>query len=159
MNNLSFNEIDQVSCVECIEYFPLKVVFDPSFGGNHFIGFYGGDNNLLEFTVSSANTVKRLQVVSCKNYEIIDSNFAPPHPAQSGCINLNYPQHNDCDSFKMSVYTDCIDIRISTKSATKYYAMSQVMFGMDDNEELVSLIITNLSHEEIAHTIFELQAD
>jgi len=158
MNNLLFNEIPQVSCIECIEYFPLRVVFDPSIGGNHFVGFYGGEDNLLEFTVSNTNEVKKFQVVTCKDYEFIDTNFAPPHTEKSGCIKLSYPQHNDCDSFKLSVYSDSIHIILSANLATKYYEMGQVFFGVNDDNDLVSLLITNLNADEIQHTMFELQA-
>jgi len=160
MNELSFSEISQVSHIECEEYFPLRVVFDSSIGENRFVGFYGGEASLLEFAVSrETNAIKKLQIVTCKNYEIVDANLILPQHHKSGCIHLANSQHNDCDSFSMSIYADGIVIKISKRAVSKYYAMGQVLFGVGEDNELIALVITNLSANERFHTIVELQAE
>ena len=160
MNELSFSEIAQVSHIECEEYFPLRVVFDSSIGENRFVGFYCGEDSLLEFTVSrETNAVKKLQIVTCRDYKINDTNLVLPQHHKSGCIHLANSQHNDCDLFSMSIYADGIVINISQKDISKYYAMGQVLFGVGEDNELISLVITNLSVDERSHAIVELQAE
>ena len=160
MNNFSITGASQASYVECEEYFPLRVIFDPSIGENHIVGFYGGEDNLLEFTVNSnTNIITKFQIVTCKNFDIIGSNLDLPDYEMSGSIHLDAPQHNNCDTFTMSVYADSIMIKLSANTTRRYYAMGQVLFGISDDNEIVTLIITELSAREIAHSIFELQAD
>lgn len=160
MNSITLTENIQVSNIECKEYFPLRVIFDSSVGGNRFVGFYGGDSNLLEFTVNSnTNAILKLQVVTCNNFEFLETNLLLPHPEKSGCVHLKNPQRNNCDTFSLTVYADGISIKISSASAGKYYAMGQVIFGVSDDNELVSLAITKLSADAISHTKSELLAE
>lgn len=160
MSNIVFTNIPRISQVECEEYFPLRVVFDPSIGDTQFVSFYGGENNMLEFSVNSnTNLIKKLQVVTCKDYEVLEDNLSIPSVAQYGSVCLMYPQHNNCDIFSLSVYKNGIHIALSSKVASGYYAMGQILFGMGNDGSLVSLIVTNLTADEISHTIFELQSE
>ena len=160
MNNVTLNNITQGSFLEHETYFPLRVIFDPSIGNNRFVGFYAGDTNLLEFAVDrTTGLIRKFQVVACDNYHVYDEERILPTTSLGGSVGLKNPPHNDCNVFLISVFNNCIDITISDNEAAEYYAEGQVLFGIDNTHNLVSIIITDVTEEDRSHIISELQCN
>ena len=158
MSKITFLNDTQSSYTEREDYFSLRVVYDPSIGNNRFIGFYYHDTDLLEFTVNrQTDLVKEMQIVISNHYEVINENRPIPMASGAGSICLSHPQHNDCDTFAMKIYNNCFEIIISSKPTEKYFSMGQILFGFDNEENLVSLIVTDVSEADINHAITELQ--
>lgn len=158
MNYFSFSEGAMHSQIECEAYFPLRVVYDPSSEQSHFVGFYFKDTDLLEFTVNKTDgLLKKMQIVLCGHYSRLSGPYIVPNAANESCVYLNHPQHNDCRHFFMKIYTNCIQIELSDISASEYHKCGQVLFGVDQEQHLVSVIVTQMSPAEIAHTVQELQ--
>ena len=160
MNKITFYDNNQTSRLELEDYFPLRVVFDSAIGNNRFIGFYSGDKNLLEFSVDrQSGILRKFQIVTCENYQIIDSERSIPAPSKTGTVAFNYSPHNDCDTFVLSTYNNCIEISLSSDAVFEYYAVGQVLFGVNQNNNLISVIVTEATKEELSHLIYELQCD
>jgi hypothetical protein len=157
MNQITIYDDKQTSRVELEEYFPLRIVFDPAIGHNRFVGFYYGDKSLLEFTVDrQSGIVRQFQIVICENYQIKDSKRDIPVASETGVIALNYPAHFDCDTFILSAYRNCVEIALSSEAANEHYAVGQVLFGINRTHELVSIIVTGVTEEEMSHLENEL---
>lgn len=149
------------SNIENIDYFALRVVYgDFSIEDSRFIGFYHDDSGLLEFTVSKAtSTIKRVQLVACNNYEIVDENLPRQEVTNEGTIKLRLPQHNDVDEFLLSVYNDGVHISLSNESASEVFKCGQIAYGLSSTGELVSITVYDMNEYDINHTIEELNFD
>ncbi|MCF0106941.1 MAG: hypothetical protein HUJ53_09275 [Holdemanella sp.] len=159
MNNITFIEKTMLSHIECEEYFPLRVVFDSVIGNNRFVGFYHGTENLLEFAVDrESGIVKKMQIVNCKNYEIFDREYSILTVEKNGSIAISYPQHNDCEIFELQVYTNCVLLKLSSKSVSNCYAVGQVEFGIDCYGQLATILIADCDEQTISHIIYELKS-
>lgn len=160
MHRFHFLPGTQSSRVENEAYFPIRVVFDSAMGTNRFAGFYFGARNLLEFTIDqTSGRVKEFQIVTCDRYHIFEEECTIPSATNFGGISFTGPQHNDCDTFFVEVYSNCFRILLSFAAPAVQYAVGQVLFGLDEGGELVSLTITNITPDDITHTISELQSD
>ena len=158
MNRIRILDNHHNSIIEHEEYLPLRIIFDSSIGGNKFVGFYFGNKNLLELTVDNETSlVKKIQLVLCENYRVFNESLEIPCPEKAGTISLDFPERNDCDCFETRVYSNCIRISISAAATTSYYAMGQVLFGVGANANLSTLIITNVTDDDISHLISELK--
>ncbi len=160
MNKITFYDKNQTSHLELEDYFPLRVVFDSAIGSNRFIGFYSGEKSFLEFTVDrQSGILRKFQIVTCENYQVIDSEKSIPAPSKTGTVAFNYSPHIDCDIFALSAYNNCVEISLSSDTVFEYYAVGQVLFGVNQNHNLVSVIVTDVTKEALSHLIYELQCD
>ena len=145
-----------LSNIENEEYFPLRVVYDPSIESIRFVGFYYEDSDLLEFTVDrETGLIREMQIVVCNHFQFADHDYQP-EPAESSIIRLHYAQHNDCEAFMLTVYNNAIQIILSDESASAFYRFGQVTYGVSPSGELVSVLVSDMSESDIAHTREEL---
>lgn len=159
MNDCSFAVGMRSSHVECEDYFPVCVVYDSSAEESRFIGFYFENSDLLEFIVNrESGLLKKMQVVVCDHYEIFEEPLQIPTTSVDSLIHLSFPPHNECDYFVMRIFTNCIQIKLSKDSAIEYRKCGQVLFGLDQNQNLVSVIIEQMTAAEIEHAVQELRA-
>ena len=148
-----------LSHIEDVEYFPLRVVYDPSIESIRFVGFYYKDTDLLEFTVDrKTGSVRKLQIVVCSHFQFADGEYLP-EDANESIINLNYAQHNDCSIFKLTVVRNAVRVTVSDKTASFFSRCGQITYGMSASGELISVLVANMSAENIAHTKDELSID
>ena len=155
-NNIIANPGTILSHIENEDYFPLRVVYDPSIESIRFIGFYYNDTDLLEFTVDrETGTVKEMQIVVCSHFQFVDDEFLTEDASES-VIHLDYAQHNDCDVFNLTVFRNAVQIIVSTQTTSIFTRCGQVTYGISSSGELVSVIVANMSVEDIAHTKTEL---
>ena len=155
-NNIITKPGTILSHIEDEEYFPLRVVYDPSIESIRFVGFYYKDTDLLEFTVDrETGTVKEMQIVVCSHFQIVDDEF-PTEDARESVIHFNYPQHNDCEVFNLTVFRNAVQVTVSDQAASVFSKCGQVTYGISATGNLVSVLVTNMSTEDIAHTKAEL---
>ncbi|MBQ3952548.1 MAG: hypothetical protein II803_00970 [Firmicutes bacterium] len=155
-NNIITKPGTILSHIENEDYFPLRVVYDPSIESIRFIGFYYKDTDLLEFTVDrETGAVKEMQIVVCSHFQFVDNEFLT-EDASEAVIHLNYAQHNDCDVFNLTVFRNAVQIIVSSQTASMFSKCGQVTYGMSAAGDLVSVLVTNMSAEDIAHTQSEL---
>ena len=139
------------------DYFPVKAVYDPYVGSNEYVGFYFGDTDLLEFSADrETGSIKKITLVLCNHYEVLDTDFQSATVCESGSISLDLPQHNECDSFIVRVYRNAVDILLSQTTVQRIVKCGQVLFGLSDDNELVSVTFIEMSETDVAHTIEEL---
>ena len=144
------------SHIENEEYIPLRVVYDSSIDSIRFVGFYYKDTDLLEFTVErETGLVRKMQIVVCSHFQFLDADYIA-EDAETAKVYLNYPQHNDCSNFRLTVFKNAVQILVSNKTASAFSKYGQVTFGVSSSGELISVLISNLSDEDIAHTKAEL---
>ena len=149
---------DSASRFENEEYFPIRVVFDSSVEGIKHAGFYNGDEDLLEIAYDKeTGKLKTIQIVICHNYSIIDSDYSLP----VSCLGsdgdaIAVVDHFECPCFGMQIYNDCIVVTVSDHMISQYIRCGQVLFGIDEDKRIVSVIVSCLSKANVAHCIEEL---
>lgn len=146
------------SHIENEDYFSLRIVYDSSVEGIRHIGFYYEDEDLLEISVNKESCmIKRIQVTLCHHYTIVDDLFdiSSITPVNEE-VKLELPDHNDCNYFNMAIYKNCVDIHLSDLKSSKYIRCGQTMFGLDQNDNIVSLIVTELTETDREHILSEL---
>ncbi len=157
MNRLLFADKIINSHIENEEYFPLRVVYDSSIENTQFVGFYCGDSDLLELSIDTdSKVIKKLQLVICNHYDFTNDGFINDFDCSSGSIGFDFTQHNDCDLFHVTVYTNAVKVILSDAEPTKYFSCGQVVFGILDDNIISSVIVTGMSASEIEHTKSEL---
>ena len=145
-----------LSHIDNEEYIPLRVVYDSSIESIHFVGFYYKDTDLLEFAVDKeTGLVRKMQIVVCSHFQFVDNEY-PSEKADDAVPYLYYPQHNDCSIFRLTVYKNAVKVVISNKAVSVFFRCGQVIYGLSSSGELVSVLITNMSVKDIAHTQSEL---
>ena len=133
------------------DYFALKVVNDPSIESTKYVEFCFGDTDLLEFSLDRTNnTIKKFLLVLCNHFEVLDEEYRLDAACETGCILLDLPQHNDCDSFS------AVNIVLSNESVKRTIKCGQVLFGLSCDSDLVSVTVVEMTADEVAHTIEEL---
>ena len=145
-----------LSHIENEEYFPLRVVYNSSIESVRFIGFYYKDIDLLELTVDrETGLVRQLQIVVCSHFQFVDKEYLPEN-ADDARIYFNYAQHIDCDIFSLTVFKNAVQIIVSDKTASVFSRCGQAIYGISSSGELISILVANMSVEDIAHTKAEL---
>lgn len=145
-----------LSHIEDEVYFPLRVVYDPSIESIRFVGFYYGNTDLLEFTVDrETGLIKKMQIVVCNHFQFVDDEYFPEE-ADDAVLYLKYAQHIDCNTFRLTVFKNAVQVIVSDETASVFSRCGQVTYGISSSGELVSVIVANMSVEDIAHTKAEL---
>ena len=148
--NLELNVVNE-------DYFAIKVVNDASVESTKYVEFCFGDTDLLEFSLDrETNIIKKFLLVICNHFEVFDVDYHSDTAYASGCISMNLPQHNDCNSFNVRVYRNAVDIVISNESVKKTVKCGQVLFGLSFDNDLVKISIVEMTMDDLAHTIEEL---
>jgi len=157
MNHIITNNEIIPSHIEDEEFFSLRVVYDSSFESNRYIGFYYGETDLLELSVNrETGLLKKLQVVVCAHYTLSDETAPVIDDAKECSLLLDFPQHNECNFFLMTVYSDGVFITLSNNPAVQYYKCGQVVYGLTADNNMSSILIAGMSETNIAHTKYEL---
>lgn len=155
-NNIIIEPGTVLSHIEDEEYFPLRVVYDPSIESIRFVGFYYEDTDLLEFTVDrETGAVKKMQIVLCSHFQFVDDEYQPEE-ADDAMLYFKYAQHTDCSTFQLTVFKNAVQVIVSEKNASVFSKCGQVIYGISSSGELVSVLVANMSSENIAHTRSEL---
>ena len=155
-NNIITEPGTLLSHIEDEEYFPLRVVYDPSIESIRYVGFYFGDTDLLEFTVDrKTGLVRKMQIVVCSHFQFVDEEYLPEETADA-VLYFNYAKHTDCSTFRLTIFNNSVQVIISDINASVFYRCGQVIYGLSSTGELISVLVTDMSAEDIAHTQSEL---
>ena len=159
MNSVSLKNTDFGLHVLNEDYFALKVVNDPSVGSTKYVEFCFGDTDLLEFSLDiESNIIKKFLLVLCNHFDILDMDYCTDTVCESGCISIDLPQHNDCNSFSVRVYRNAVDIVLSTESVKQTIKCGQVLFGLSCDNDLVKVTVVEMTADEVEHTVEELKS-
>ena len=156
---MSINLLTKTSyaSVECKEYFPLYLWFDTSIENIEHIGLYHEDTALLEFSVdSNTKEIRKMVLTLNKNYKIMQSETVFPSDCMNGTIALLMDQHINCPVFCTTVYQNGIVITLSENIVNKSYRMDKIIVSADEDGNIVKIFVTDLTPDEINHTIREL---
>lgn len=158
MNNIKFILTNKSSNIDNEDYFPLRVVYESSSENLQHIGFYNGDEDLLELSVDKdTKSLQKLQITICHHYLIDDTSFSIESlNTTDEDILFELPDHNECESFYMHVYSNCAVISLSDNKPTNYVMCGQVLFGVNDTHKILSIIVTGLTENDINHIRDEL---
>ena len=144
--------------VENEDYFALRVVNDPSVEFTKYVEFCFGDTDLLEFSLDrETNIIKKILLVICNHFEVLDEDYHQSTETESGCISINLPQHNECDVFNVRVYRNAVDIIISNLPVHRTVKSGRVLFGLSVDNGLVCITVADMTEKEVSHTIEELK--
>ena len=149
---------DSTSHIENEEYFPLRVMFEPKTDDIRHAGFYYGDEDLLELaSAGDSDVLKLMQLTICHHYSILESGYDYNSiDISDENLSLELPDHTECDTFMVSIYDNCIVIKLSSEEPTKFCKSGQLLFGIIDSGCIESIIVTEMTAENIEHTLNEL---
>lgn len=158
MKRIKLKLTNIASQIENEDFFSLRVTYNSSSENIQHIGFYNGNEDLLELIVDKdSGLLQRIQLTLCNHYSFDDT------PLDTGSFELNDEEvylelldHIECGSFNMNVYNNCAAIKLSDITPLKYVKCGQVVFGLDDSKNILSIIVTELTIDNINHIRNEL---
>lgn len=157
MNNIYFTEEKTQSHIVNEEYFPFKLIYDSSIENSKFVGFYHSDTDLLEFTIDKkSNAVKKIQLVICSSYEIVNEAIQIPNCTAGHTAYIDLPQRNECTFFNVKVYNNGLRIDLNDCVSQSFYQCGNAVYGLSEDSTLCTIWFCGLSESNTAHIKFEL---
>ena len=95
-------------------------------------------------------------LILCKDFEVIHSNLPAIENAKPAVINISGANHVDVDMLKAIVYSDGIVIQLAVGTSVNTFQYGNVYFITGNDNQLLRIQVSNMSEEEIHHTIREL---
>ncbi len=140
------------------DYFPAIIEFSSEELNNHFLEFNFKDTDMFELSVHpKTNALKRFTLTLCNHYEIMETALECPI-CEEGSLFIEGPDSTECGIFLLQVYSNAVQIKLSDSPVNKSIKSGNLIFSLSDNNELISVIISNLSETDIAHIKRELKA-
>ena len=138
------------------EYIPIKVVLNEAELSRH-IGFYYKDSDLAEFALDfETGAVNSFVLTLSNHYSFHEAMLECPATA-NGEIQLFYPPRNLCSAFMVEVYLNGVRITVSCSSNVSYIRSGQLILGIDAEENIAEILITDLRSDEVAFVKNELE--
>lgn len=139
------------------DYFPVIVSVNDYVDNISYCEYGCDSKSLLEFTVNRTNKAfYRMKLILCKKYEKRAEMMTLPDSYIEGTITMDVPDKNSTDTLFTIIYSDGVEIRLSDKKAVQYYKNGNLYIGIDSNEDLCIVKVSNLSESEIEHVLNEL---
>ena len=102
--------------------------------------------------------VSQVTLTNCRHFD--DRAEAMPIPdAEEGIVVVDMPKHVDCTDLWVTVFDDGLTIRVVDKLTVRYVRTGDVLFGVSSDDDLTSILLTNMSTEEVAHAHAELSGE
>ena len=140
------------------EYIPLKFISNEKNGSLDYARYSKGDKSLLEFAFdTTTKQLYRILLVLCEDFSINECCFSLPDIFESGSLLFDHSIDKECSIFHCEVFKDAINLKLSESKFNKSIISDNILWEIDDKNELISVTLFNLSHEEIEHAITELQ--
>lgn len=140
------------------EYIPLKFISNEKNASLDYARYSKGDKSLLEFAFdTNTKQLYRILLVLCEDFSINEYCFSLPDIFESGSLLFDDSIDKECSIFHCEVFKDAITLKLSESKFNKSIISDNILWEIDDKNELISVTLFNLSHEEIEHTITELQ--
>ena len=158
MNDIKVVLSNNGSHIKNEDYFPLSILYDTMTEEVRHAGFYKDDDDLLEIAVAKdSGEIKTIQITICHHYSVMDScfDYSDIELAEDDvCFQL--PDHIECPGFNMIIYKNSIVIKLANITPVKHIKCGQVLFGIDDANNIGLLVVTSMTESDIDHTINEL---
>lgn len=140
------------------EYIPLKFISNEKNESLDYARYSKGDKSLLEFAFdTNTKQLYRILLVLCEDFSINECCFSLPDIFESGSLLFDHSIDKECSIFHCEVFKDAINLKLSESKFNKSIISDNILWEIDDKNELISVTLFNLSHEEIEHAITELQ--
>ena len=140
------------------EYIPLKFISNEKNKSLDYARYSKGDKSLLEFAFdTNTKQLYRILLVLCEDFSINECCFSLPDIFESGSLLFDHSIDKECSIFHCEVFKDAINLKLSESKFNKSIISDNILWEIDDKNELISVTLFNLSHEEIEHAITELQ--
>ena len=138
------------------DYFPAIVEFSSEELNNHFIEFNYKDTDMLELSAhSKTHALKRLTLTLCNHHEFVNENMIFPSCGE-GSLFIEGPDSTECSKFMLKVYNNGAKLELSDKPAVKHIKSGILIFSFSNDNELVTVYITNLTEKQLSHIKREL---
>ena len=144
------------------EYIPLKIKFDTATEEYHpGFEFVKGDSSLLDLMFGEeSQELFSITLVICNEFKILNTPL-PVFEALDGniCIAeeiLDSQTHFETDTFVTEVYSNGTIIKLSDNTAHCFYKNDDVIWGIDENDDICQLIVC-MNSDSVAHLTNELQ--
>lgn len=140
------------------DYFAAIAVLGKELDYVRFVGLYQGDD-LIELQLDpDSMTVSQITLTSCRHFDV----FSGPMPvpaAEEGVLAVAMPKRAKYSDLWMTVYDDGLLIRVVDKLSARYVRAGDVVFGVSCDEDLTSILLTNMTSEEVSHARAELSGE
>ena len=132
-------------------YLLLEIIFGDEIDTYHHMGFYYEDTNLLEIgTDFYTKRIGRIVLVDCEEHFENSSKLIKPSCSE-GTLFYEMPRQIECDIFRMDLFDDGVKFRLSSSDVVEYIKCGCVFFGFGAIDEIVEIIVADLSEKNIAH--------
>lgn len=140
------------------EYIPLKFISDKKNTSLDYARYSKDNKSLLEFAYeTNSKQLHRILLVLCQNFSINECYFSLPSLFETGSLLFEESVDKECSTFHCEVFRDAVKIKLSESKLDKSIISDNILWEIDDKNELISITLFNLSHKAIEHTITELQ--
>lgn len=144
-----------------IEYIELQVNFN-----NHvvedlyqYLRIEKNKYNALEigFLREKNKEISEITLIRTNSYQIIDNDYIEKEEYQEKTLSLTKQGLQNVDIFNLEIYNNAIILDFSNKKSTKNILCGQTLFKLDENNNILNIILLNVSEEVRNHTIEELK--
>ena len=140
------------------EYIPLKFISDKKNTSLGYVRYSKDNKSLLEFTFeASSKQLYRILLVLCEDFSVNDCYFSLPVAFEYGSLLFEESIDKECSVFYCEVFKDAVTIKLSERKVNNSIISDNILWEIDDQNELISITLLNLSKKEVEHTITELQ--
>ena len=132
-------------------YLVLEINFGDEADTYRHMGFYYGDTNLLEIgTDFHSKRIGRMVLVDCEEHFEKSGKLTKPS-CPEGVLYYEMPRKIECDIFRMDLFDDGVKFRLSPSDAVEHIKCGCVYFGFGSADEIVEIIVAELSREDMTH--------
>ena len=139
------------------EYFPIKVCVNNYIDNIKYIQYEKDEYNMLELTLNrTTNEFYRLQLVIGNTFNIVDEVLTSVNNYVEGIAVFNTPEVTKTSRFDLLIYSDGVEIVLSNDSVYTWFKTGSVLFGLNSENNLSLIRITDIADDERQHIIDEL---
>lgn len=146
---------------ETIEYLIIQIYFNNlRLGDMHlYLTFKKDDINLIEFGFSynTNGDIGEITLVTAHSFKIINKEYKENDIFECKTLSLTESETQKVDLFDIEIYNNAILINFSNKKCTKNILCGDVLFKLDENNNILSIVMLNVNEEVRNHTIEELK--
>ena len=141
------------------DYIPLQVQSDEEFLATDYWYFKQGDHSLLELAFNQEdNSIRRITLLLCKEFEKIDNKYLAPINPEPGDILVNASGECETEMFRTIIYNDAVKIQLSNNNSHTCIASGNKVWELAENGDLISLCIIDSTGALSKHCFAELDA-
>ena len=115
--------------------------------------------NALEigFLREENKEISEITLIRTNSYKIINAEYFEKDEYEKKTLSLTKKDKKNVDMFEFEIYNNAILINFSNKKSTKNILCGDVLFKLDENNNILKIILLNVSEEVRNHTIEELK--